>query len=91
MANVTSMRSSPRSRAPAPTPYTSAVSFPEGGPLIRQLKEQGVDVVIVSGDAFAQTELVAAAGGAQNLKNVYYSATPDPLADPLHAGCPGIC
>ncbi|MCW1409853.1 ABC transporter substrate-binding protein [Rhizobium sp. 1AS11] len=60
--------------------------IPEGGPLIRQLKEQGVDVVVVSGDAFAQTELVAAAGGAQNLKNVYYSATPDPLADPSTQG-----
>lgn len=60
--------------------------IPEGGPLIRQLKEQGVDVVVVSGDAFAQTELVAAAGGPENLKNVYYSATPDPLADPSTQG-----
>lgn len=60
--------------------------IPEGGPLIRQLKEQGVDVAVVSGDAFAQAELVAAAGGAQNLKNVYYSATPDPLADPSTQG-----
>lgn len=56
--------------------------IPEGGPLIRQLKEQGVDVVFVSGDSFAQVELIAAAGGAENLANVYYSATPDPLADP---------
>ncbi|UJW77637.1 branched-chain amino acid ABC transporter substrate-binding protein [Rhizobium sp. SL42] len=56
--------------------------IPEGGPLIRQLKEQGIDVAFVSGDAFAQTELVAAVGGAANLSNVYYSATPDPLADP---------
>ncbi|MFW8643414.1 branched-chain amino acid ABC transporter substrate-binding protein [Rhizobium beringeri] len=64
--------------------------IPEGGPLIRQLKEQGVDVVIVSGDAFAQAELVAAAGGAQNLKNVYYSATPDPLADPSTQGVQGF-
>ncbi len=56
--------------------------IPEGGPLIRQIKEQGLDIVVISGDSFAQVELVAAAGGAANLKNVYYSATPDPLADP---------
>lgn len=60
--------------------------IPEGGPLVRQLKEQGVDVVFVTGDAFAQTELVAAAGGPANLKDVYYSATPDPLADPSTKG-----
>ncbi|MFK3665629.1 branched-chain amino acid ABC transporter substrate-binding protein [Ochrobactrum teleogrylli] len=60
--------------------------IPEGGPLIRQIKEQGLDVVVVSGDSFAQTELIAAAGGAGNLKNVYYSATPDPLADPSTKG-----
>ncbi|RUM06163.1 ABC transporter substrate-binding protein [Rhizobium chutanense] len=60
--------------------------IPEGGPLIRQLKEQGVDVVVVSGDAFAQAELVSAAGGPANLKNVYYSATPDPLEDPSTKG-----
>lgn len=60
--------------------------IPEGGPLIRQLKEQGVDVVFVSGDSFAQKELVAAAGGGANLANVYYSATPDPLEDPSTKG-----
>jgi len=60
--------------------------IPEGGPLVRQLKEQGVDVVFVSGDSFAQAELVAAAGGPANLKDVYYSATPDPLADPSTKG-----
>lgn len=56
--------------------------IPEGGPLVRQLKEQGLDVAFVTGDAFAQAEIVAAAGGPANLKNVYYSATPDPLLDP---------
>jgi len=57
--------------------------IPEGGPLIRQIHEQGLgDVAIISGDSFAQTQLVAAAGGPANLKNVYYSATPDPLSDP---------
>ncbi|MBN9047379.1 MAG: branched-chain amino acid ABC transporter substrate-binding protein [Rhizobiales bacterium] len=59
---------------------------PEGSTLIRQIKEQGLDVVVVSGDSFAQKELVAAAGGPANLKNVYYSATPDPLADPSTKG-----
>jgi len=56
--------------------------IPEGGPLIRQIHEQGLDIAIISGDSFAQTQLVAAAGGPANLQNVYYSATPDPLSDP---------
>jgi len=57
--------------------------IPEGGPLIRQIHEQGLGhVAIISGDSFAQTQLVAAAGGPANLQNVYYSATPDPLSDP---------
>ncbi|MBN8797954.1 MAG: flagellar basal body L-ring protein FlgH [Stenotrophomonas nitritireducens] len=38
--------------------------IPEGGPLIRQIREQGLDVVFISGDSFAQKELIAAAGGA---------------------------
>lgn len=60
--------------------------IPEGGPLIRQIREQGLDVIFISGDSFAQKELIAAAGGPANLKDVYYSATPDPLADPSTKG-----
>lgn len=52
--------------------------IPEAGPLIRQLKEQGVNVKFVSGDALAQDEIVSVAGGAQFLKDVYYSSAPDP-------------
>lgn len=60
--------------------------IPEAGPLIRQLHEQDVNVTFVSGDALAQTEIVAAAGGLANLGNVYYSSAADPLKDPATAG-----
>jgi len=56
--------------------------IPEGGPLIRQIREQGLSIDIISGDSFDQDALLAAAGGAQNLKNVYYSAVGNPLLDP---------
>jgi len=56
--------------------------IPEGGPLIRQIREQGLNVDIISGDSFDQDALLAAAGGAANLKGVYYSAVGDLLADP---------
>lgn len=59
--------------------------IPEAGPLIRQIHEQGLDVKFVSGDALAQTEIITAAGGPQNLKNVYYSSAADPLEDPATA------
>jgi len=56
--------------------------IPEGGPLIRQIHEQGLTVDVVSGDSFAQSQLIAAAGGAANLRNVYYSVIPDPMRNP---------
>jgi len=56
---------------------------PEAGPLIRQIHEQGLHVAIVSGDSFAHEQLPSLAGGVANLQNVYYSATPDPLRDPV--------
>lgn len=59
--------------------------IPEAGPLIRQIHEQGLDVKFVSGDALAQTEIVTAAGGPQNLKGVYYSSAADPKEDPATA------
>lgn len=59
--------------------------IPEAGPLIRQIHEQGLDVAFVSGDALAQAEIVTAAGGAQNLKGVYYSSAADPKEDPASA------
>lgn len=59
--------------------------IPEAGPLIRQMHEQGLKVAFVSGDALAQTEIVTASGGAQNLKGVYYSSAADPKEDPAAA------
>jgi len=64
--------------------------IPEGGSLIRQIKEQGLDVVFVTGDSFGQAEIVAAAGGPENLKNVYYSTVPNPLANPATQGVQDI-
>ena len=52
--------------------------IPEAGPLIRQMREQGLTAKFVSGDALAQAEIVNAAGGPQFLKDVYYSSAPDP-------------
>lgn len=59
--------------------------IPEAGPLIRQIHEQGLNVVFVSGDALAQAEIVTASGGPQNLKGVYYSSAADPKEDPAAA------
>lgn len=59
--------------------------IPEAGPLIRQIHEQGLDVAFVSGDALAQSEIVTASGGPQNLKGVYYSSAADPKEDPAAA------
>jgi len=56
--------------------------IPEAGPLIRQIREQGLNVKFVSGDALAQAELVSAAGGAKYLKDVYYSSAADPRKNP---------
>ncbi len=52
--------------------------IPEAGPLIRQLREQGLNVKFVSGDALAQDEIVNVSGGAQFMKDVFYSSAPDP-------------
>ena len=53
--------------------------IPEAGPLLRQLREQGLNVKFVSGDALAQQdEFVNVAGGARLVKDVYYSSAPDP-------------
>jgi len=64
--------------------------IPEGGPLIRQIHEQGLTVDVISGDSFAQSQLIAAAGGAANLANVYYSVIPDPMRDPATQGAQAI-
>lgn len=46
--------------------------YQEGGLLIKQLREQGVDVPILGPDGFGSEELVNLAGGADQLNNMFY-------------------
>ncbi len=50
----------------------------EAGPLVRQLREQGVDVPFISGDGIMSQDFVTSAGGVQFLKNVYMTFGADP-------------
>lgn len=43
----------------------------EAGPLVRQMREQGVGAPFVSGDGIVSQEMVVSAGGAQFVKGVY--------------------
>ena len=52
---------------------------PEAGPLVRQLREQGLkDVKFMSDDGIVTDELVATAGGAQYVDGVYMTFGADP-------------
>ncbi|MBA1190075.1 branched-chain amino acid ABC transporter substrate-binding protein [Pseudomonas entomophila] len=52
---------------------------PEAGPLVRQLREQGLkDVAFMSDDGIVTDELVATAGGAQYTNGVYMTFGADP-------------
>lgn len=52
---------------------------PEAGPLVRQLREQGLkDVKFVSDDGIVTDELVTTAGGAQYVDGVYMTFGADP-------------
>jgi branched-chain amino acid transport system substrate-binding protein len=50
----------------------------EGGPLIRQIREQGLHVNILVGDALATSEFVSTVGGAQYASGVYMTFGVDP-------------
>lgn len=54
----------------------------EGGPLARQLKEQGVSAPMISGDGIVSDEFVMAAGGAGYAKGVYMTFGADPRKIP---------
>ncbi|ABK43011.1 amino acid/amide ABC transporter substrate-binding protein, HAAT family [Magnetococcus marinus MC-1] len=54
----------------------------EAGPLVRQMREQGVDVPLVSGDGIVSEEFVTAAGGGRFVKNVYMTFGADPRKSP---------
>ncbi len=50
----------------------------EAGPLLRQLREQGVKAPFVSGDGIVSEDFVSAAGGPQIVKGVYMTFGADP-------------
>lgn len=56
---------------------------PEAGPLVRQLREQGLTIPFISGDGIVTDQLVATAGGAQYTKGVLmtFGAEPRELSD----------
>ena len=55
---------------------------PEAGPLVRQMREQGVTAKFVSGDGIVSADLVTTAGGAQYTKGVLMTFGADPLQNP---------
>ena len=51
---------------------------PEAGPLLRQMREQGLEAAFVSGDGVVTDELVTTAGGPQYVKGAYMTFGADP-------------
>ncbi|MDH4559321.1 branched-chain amino acid ABC transporter substrate-binding protein [Pseudomonas sp. BN417] len=51
---------------------------PEAGPLVRQMREQGLTAVFLSGDGIVTDELVTTAGGPQYTKGVQMTFGADP-------------
>jgi branched-chain amino acid transport system substrate-binding protein len=50
----------------------------EAGPLVRQLREQGLDIPFISGDGIVSEDFVTAAGGKKMITNVYMTFGQDP-------------
>ena len=50
----------------------------EAGPLIRQMREQGLKSAFISGDGIVSNELVSTAGGNKFVENVYMTFGADP-------------
>jgi len=55
---------------------------PEAGPLVRQMREQGVKANFFSGDCIVTQELVTAAGGPQYTSGIYMTFGNDPRQIP---------
>ncbi len=55
---------------------------PEAGPLLRQMREQGLNAHFVSGDGVVTDELVTTAGGPQYVKGAYMTFGADPRKIP---------
>jgi branched-chain amino acid transport system substrate-binding protein len=58
----------------------------EAGPLVRQMREQGLGAAFVSGDGIVSEDLVTSAGGAQFVKGVYHTFGRDPRNIPEGKG-----
>lgn len=58
---------------------------PEAGALVRQLREQGVKAVFVTGDGVADKSFAPAAGGGTNLEGVLMTFGEDPRGKPAGA------
>lgn len=54
----------------------------EAGPLLRQLREQGLNIPFMSGDGIMSEDFVTAAGGASTVKGVYMTFGKDPRTIP---------
>lgn len=50
----------------------------EAGPLVRQLREQGLEIPFISGDGIVSEDFVIAAGGPKMVRNVYMTFGQDP-------------
>lgn len=50
----------------------------EAGPLVRQMRQQGLKAHFVSGDGIVSDEMVVTAGGKKFVKGVYMTFAPDP-------------
>lgn len=55
---------------------------PEAGPLVRQMREQGLTAIFMSDDGVVTDELVTTAGGPQYVKDVLMTFGADPRAIP---------
>lgn len=54
----------------------------EAGPLVRQLREQGMEIPFISGDGIVSEDFVTAAGGKKMVRGVYMTFGADPRQIP---------
>lgn len=55
---------------------------PEAGPLVRQMREQGLNAAFISDDGIMTDEMVTAAGGKQFVEGVLFTFGADPRLNP---------
>ena len=69
-----------------PRSFTSAACIREAGPLVRQMREQGLTAKFMSDDGVVTDELETTAGGPQYVKGVLMTFGADPRLDPRRQG-----